>query len=529
MEPIIPPTIPRPRREVLDEGIRDFLIDLAHGHRTIPELTFAPLQGGRWARHSLDGYSGTLSRNGAALRLLVDAEDRAFNNLYDMMGLRNQPVKLTLQDGSSVHAELGHMKSLGPHADIRLHHWTWTTPVPPLIWAGRLEGKVPSFGNLSLSERGEKWFKSKHDGFRLLGKYNWYVLPQTEHDTAIVVIDAAGESLDRKALAGDFYVLQFTFGGGLRLDCLTGFDGARNVAGAMSLGGFERPHTTYRPPVAHRLDEAQIWLPEFFRLVASKISMQGLEPVVIAIAAYLDSEADHLDGAYLKAQVGLEAFAKRIVTESSPDLLVKDDAGWKRWVSTLEPLIRSQVLDPKQVDVIKGKFISAMYASSGDVVRKALSASGIEIPKDVREEIKKRNYPAHGFLMNKTIDHELDEDVRRLELIQTLIVALVATYAGYAGPIHGYDVADDGGRLAPTWWPVRSRQEDVWVRFFGERLVAGPNPNIQRDPIVETNAPFEAAVRERAYFLWHNRTGAAWWDPVSNWFEAARTELERTD
>jgi hypothetical protein len=31
-------------------------------------------------------------------------------------------------------------------------------------------------------------------------------------------------------------------------------------------------------------------------------------------------------------------------------------------------------------------------------------------------------------------------------------------------------------------------------------------------------------IRHRAYFLWENQTGAAWWDPVSNWFEAEAQE-----
>lgn len=31
-------------------------------------------------------------------------------------------------------------------------------------------------------------------------------------------------------------------------------------------------------------------------------------------------------------------------------------------------------------------------------------------------------------------------------------------------------------------------------------------------------------VQERAYFLWKNQTGSAWWDPDSNWSEAERTD-----
>jgi hypothetical protein len=32
-------------------------------------------------------------------------------------------------------------------------------------------------------------------------------------------------------------------------------------------------------------------------------------------------------------------------------------------------------------------------------------------------------------------------------------------------------------------------------------------------------------IQERAYFLWVNRTGAAWWDPDSNWLEAERADV----
>jgi hypothetical protein len=31
-------------------------------------------------------------------------------------------------------------------------------------------------------------------------------------------------------------------------------------------------------------------------------------------------------------------------------------------------------------------------------------------------------------------------------------------------------------------------------------------------------------IQERAYFLWKNRTGCAWWDPVSNWSEAEQAD-----
>lgn len=469
-------TTHQPRREILDGPIRDVLIDLAHGHRQVPHLSFAALQDGTWHRFSLAGYSGTLSLSASTLRLLIDAKDRVFGDLYDMMGVRNQPMTLILQDGASVQAEFAHMERLGDHAHISLFKWSLTTDATPVVWAGRLHGKLPSFGNLSLIERGDGWLVSKADGFRFSGRYHWYILPQAEHNSALVVVDPAGAVVDRAGMNGDLLALQFTLGGTIQLDYLVGCDHSNKVAGALSLGSLQRAHSNYRPPVAHRFAEAQVWLPEFFRLLASKIKEEGVEPLIIAITAYLDAESDHLDGAYLKAQVGLEAFARRIHHDTSPALWVNDGADWKRWISTLDSTVRSHLRDPAHIEGVRNKLISAMYAPSGDVVRSAFDTRGIVLPNYVRDEIRKRGYPIHGFLMNQSIEHDFDKDVRRLELIQTVLVALVATYIGYGGPIHGYDVDSDGGRLAPEWWPLLARREDISVLHLAERHVAGPHP-----------------------------------------------------
>ncbi|WP_437535061.1 hypothetical protein WME79_12550 [Sorangium sp. So ce726] len=519
---------PGPKREALDGPVRDFLIDIAHRHYSLPPLHFAKIRGGTWDRFSLAGYVGTLTVADSSLKLVVDAYDCEFNELYEMLELRNRPIVLQLQDGTEVHAEIGHMKSLGANADISVHHWIWTAPTAPFVWAGRLVGKIPMFGNLTLREHGDRdrWFVNR-EGFRFAGRYVWYILPKVADNYAIAVVDASGDSLSRDALLNDFGALQFTLGGGLRLDYLTGVDRARNVAGAMSLGSLERPRTSYRPPVAHELTETNVWMPEFFRLLAAKLSTDSHEALTVAITSYLDAESDHVDGAYLKAQVGLEAFARRIVNETSPELLVKDKLDWKRWISELEPTIRAHLLDPKSISVVKGKIIGAMYAPSGDLVRKALELYGISPPDYVLEEIKNRNYPAHGFLMNKTLDYDIDRDARRLEMIQTVLVALVACHIGYGGPIHGYDVADNGGRLLPTWWPMRSHREDVWVHYVGKRHVAGPPPQELCGAAGAAKPEREQAIRERAYFLWKTRTGSSWWDPTSNWLEAENAEPTR--
>ncbi|MFE8595766.1 HNH endonuclease [Archangium violaceum] len=45
---------------------------------------------------------------------------------------------------------------------------------------------------------------------------------------------------------------------------------------------------------------------------------------------------------------------------------------------------------------------------------------------------------------------------------------------------------------------------------------------LARNPFMRVD---EARVRTRAFFLWENRTGSAWWDPQQNWMEAELLEV----
>jgi hypothetical protein len=65
------------------------------------------------------------------------------------------------------------------------------------------------------------------------------------------------------------------------------------------------------------------------------------------------------------------------------------------------------VRDANDIEVILGKFATARFVPSGDVVRRAFAEHGIALPRDVLSEVKKRNYPVHGFLMNRDLDHDL--------------------------------------------------------------------------------------------------------------------------
>ncbi len=424
----------------LDGPIVDLLIDIAHHGLVVGPPVFPDVKGGQWADFDFGAYSGHLTL-ADSLTLLLEANE-FFGPLHDMREVRNKPASVQLADGSKLDAELAHMRRLGAHAEIDLHHWVW----------------------------------SGSDGFRLDGAYTWYLLPREPKDSCTVIVDAGGAVLERNAVVRDMLVMQFCFGGPIGIGPLVGIDEQRRCVGAFSLEHLVRSFGKHRSPVPDYLHDAARNVPQLFQRLASKLSEEGLEPLIVAIASYLDAETDHLDGGYLKAQVGLEAFANRLVGGGRPELLVQDQAVWKAWVKGLAATIEGHLVDRARIDMVLGKLVSAMYAPTGDAVRRAFEDRGIELPKDVVDEIKKRNYPAHRFLMNDGLDHDIDRDVRRLEMIQTVLAALVALHVGYGGPLKGYDLADGGKRPNPVWWPTSPSAVDEDTGYVAERASAGPSP-----------------------------------------------------
>lgn len=463
-------TNPEPANTVeLGGPVVDRLLDLVFGGFSVPEPSFAQIVDGDWAGFSFAGRNGRLGRDGDRLKVLIDVDaEESLRFMTNLMRIRNQAACVTLADDSTVTAKYAHMPRVGGQAEINLHHWLWRTSRRPLYWMGRLQGRLSSHGNTVLVESRGRQCRSRK-AFRLEGRFVWYIAPTDETSEYVVVVDPRGCLPNRDALLSEVFSLEFAYGTALRIDHLVGIDADGIPAAATSVGNLVRPGSARRPPVPDSLEDAEVWAPEFFRLVAAKLSEEGLEPLMLAIGPYLDSESDHLDGAYLKAQVGLEAFAKRLVGRGKPDLLVKTATDWRKWVSTLKSSIVQHVINRESVDKIYGKFVAAMYAPTGELVDRAFRAHQITIPPELVEEIGKRNYPAHGFLMNKSLDHDVDRDTRRLEMIQTLLAALAACHVGYWGPLRGYDPSSNGDRRSPAWWPMSQKLEDTWVRYEANR------------------------------------------------------------
>ena len=101
----------------------------------------------------------------------------------------------------------------------------------------------------------------------------------------------------------------------------------------MGLGfGFRpvRSRAVHDGPAPDRFEQER-WLPMFFSKLAQRLrDDRGL---LIPLTAYLDARVEHLDGAYLKVQVALEAFSRLLVEEhlastKKPTVLVRDTAKW---------------------------------------------------------------------------------------------------------------------------------------------------------------------------------------------------------
>ncbi len=460
--------------------VTDLLIDVWRKHLSTGAPSFSTATGGTWGEFDLAQFGSRLELRCQLILWLNAAPEGAFAQLHRMMRLRNKPLSLRLADGSTVRAEFAHMIRLGDEARVQLHHWDWQGSGVPEFWVGRVRGSLPQSGNLDLIERHRAGaLEATSEGFCLQGKYDWYLLPTPRQRFHRVIVDAHGEAVEREALVRDVLAMQLSLGAGLELDYLLGIDRERRCVGAISVEHFWRRSPRHRSPVPDDIYGSALWVPEFFRLLAAKLGEEGLEPLLIAITSYLDAEADHLDGGYLKAQVGLEAFAKRLVGGDASELLVRDEAAWIDWVDSLRPVIAGHVPDPERRASVIGKLQSARFAPTGDLVRRAFAQSAIHLPREVLTEIKKRNKPAHGFLMNSVLEHDIDRDHRRLEMIQTLLASLVALHIGYGGPLKGYDVGADGRRPSPGWWPLSTSGEDAEVRFLAERASSAPAPGVK--------------------------------------------------
>jgi hypothetical protein len=239
----------------------------------------------------------------------------------------------------------------------------------------------------------------------------------------------------------------------------------------------------------------------FFHKLATTMTATPQLPWGVACTAYLDSVSDPtIDGQYLKLHVALEAFAKALLKQDEtekvePRLLVKCRAEWVAWVEAHSAELRAMVSPSAKPDVFVNKVRFAMNLPSSGVVADALSrlAPPLAVDAAVLDELDKRNIPAHYATMNPPgEDYDIDRDVERVDVLRSLLVALIARACRYDGAISGWVTTDAvKWKPQPGWWPPPSAETLAKARVA---FVAGEQ---ERPPPIRTR-PFQSKLLKRS-------------------------------
>jgi len=477
------------RTQTLAADIAHLLHRIVFDKKRFDVPDFPPVVGGHWGDISLEGLWGPLRTEGPTLvwepSLRYPAAQPAKANLERLRMLRNAPARLELADGRQIVSRLGDTPkwgargATGPGPTCEFVEWTTEGGRPVVRWVARLKGGGLPDGNLHLFAGSR--FSARN--LRLEGAHTWYLLEVDPKEDLVVVVDGGPTPFDAHALGIDFTALQVALGTPLRLDVLVGFDGPGNVVGAagVDLGGNRETKRRRRidGPVPDDRDES--WVSVFFHRLATAMARASELPWGVACNAYLDSDSDPtIDGQYLKLQVALEAFANALLkqaerkTKAEPRLLVKSRDAWVAWVQEHADELRKMVADSAKQDVFVNKVRSAMNLPSSGVVADALSRLDPPLIVDemVLDEVERRNIPAHHATMNKPgEDYDIDRDVERVDVLRSLLVALIARACRYDGPIAGWVTTDAvNWKPQPGWWAAPSSETLAEAR---EAFVAG--------------------------------------------------------
>lgn len=452
-----------PHVDVIGGRLAKLLIGLYTAAVTVEEPQLPAIASGTWAGCSLDGTAAELAHMDEELKLLLKGPRWSRLTEIRQVLSGSGPVQAELVGQTKFTAAYARWTEHVPHhsVTVSLMGWTWAAPQPDALWVGKPKGVRFDDDNLVVYA-GSGWSAKN---LRVEGHYGFYLVQPREGDV-LIVIDTHGEALDHRKVALDFRALEFAIGTPLALDEIVALDATHQVVGAAGLG-FGRRHPVgggRRCPVAgahelYALDDCMVdehlWIPALCQRVAAKLHEEGEDsPLLLATAAYLDSLTGHIHANYLLAQVALEALCHAIGPKPEPR--IRDTTAWHRYVEEQTETIRSHLKVDEGEDHLASvvgllkHVLPAMPASKR--VQLTLSHLGIQAPEDAIREVKKRGQVAHTFLMAKESTASGDELYRRLEIIQTLLVAVIAKHVGYDGPILGWDWSK-GRRKIADWWP----------------------------------------------------------------------------
>lgn len=397
-------------------------------------------------------------------------------------------ARLVLEDGTTITARLTHVvaRHFGHTGDqearatitLRLRDWA-ATRSRSSAWLGYIDGGLwrHAQSNLLACEEGATSLRVTNSNIRLEGSYTWILIGGGRETAAL--IDTNGKDLDLELVAADLASLQMTFGVTFGIDWLVGLDeSGGDVAWAASKGLVHKQvvrSTAAHPPVPVGFQgDGRCWAAPFFARTSAALSRANESLAWVGVGSYLDSLEEHLDGAYLKLQVALEAMSHG-VERSRSGALVRNSADWEQWVVSRLPEISMHAVDGEAARKLVNKVKQAQQPPSTDAVEDALAALNLSPSADLIGEVRHRSRVVHGFLMSRAAPdgrRDLLNDWERVKRVRVLLTALFARRIGYTGPINGPDVDSVGVEKPAPWWPredcIEAQRRYIIKRSLGE-------------------------------------------------------------
>lgn len=365
------------------------------------------------------------------------------------------------------------------HADndcVTGHYWTLLEDgATPRLWVAKMHGSNRLSG--ALWNVGIKVTRHGNDGstqtstfgaHRLVGAYTYYLFNAVEDPSdpkaGFIIIDTGGGEPPQRALVyPDMLALQFVFGQAFYFDILEGVDASLQVVGLVG-GRHGRDHgeqARSEPPVPIIMT-SEHWPAQFFAAISRTYRARPELRLYIALSYFLDSLTGfHVENRYLVLHVALEAFAFWFLGgETGAEQPLVDKPKWRAWLKERRAEIEALAV-PGQADSLFSKVTSIpRRRASSRVVQDAFAKPGIdltmteEMDRELDEEGRGRI--VHAAIMFEESQADVDAYLRRIALVRTMLVALVARIVGYKGAILGW--TREPGRpyseADPSWWSV---------------------------------------------------------------------------
>lgn len=476
------PRIPVP------ENVRGLLCAIAYGWTPAP-MALGRIQQLRYCGEDLSEYAEEISLHGERLKVSVKSP---FGQLREFAS--NSEFEGVLANGTRFKGDMildfnqrEHFSPTSAHTTLRMEagQWTILDSDSPSLWIGRVDGmsKLEFSGNMSIERmtpNGLRLGRTRH--FFLSGAYDYFFVQSRVDAEPIwhLVIDTRGAGMPTALVWGrDFRALQFVLGRQMQIAALLGITNDKRTVACASGNKWGHLEESAFPPVPiQRNNDSWIqesWVALFFeRLSAAwRNRPESDNAFGVALDMYLDAMKHHLDFDYMRLQIALEAFAYWLLQHDSKEepKLVKERKAWEKWVKKNKEEIHALASEGFE-ETLYMNVKNGWRLPSGKVIPTAFEKFGLPLTEEMRRELHGRNVIVHQGLMAPA-GYDVERDLRRIGLVRTMLVALVAKASGYGGAINGWETGPLGYRLEPPqdWWSVSNEDRALARRtFFAEEL-----------------------------------------------------------